>query len=76
MNLLKPVYMSAESLEQGTGLTVLGSIMHAPTDADVARSRTAKLWLMGGAALLIVAFIAVFVVSTADGGRFLEQLFG
>jgi polysaccharide chain length determinant protein (PEP-CTERM system associated) len=76
MNLLKPVYMSAESLEQGTGLTVLGSIMHAPADADVVRSRTAKLWLVCGAALLLVAFIAVYVVSTADGGRFLEQLFG
>lgn len=74
MSLLNPVFVSVRSMEGRTGLQVLGSIATAESSEFAGKKRRLTLAFAASVTLLVITFGAVAILSTADGGRVLEQL--
>jgi len=66
LNLLRPVFNRREELEQATGLPVLGSVFLAIPDSAIAARRREYVLFSGGAAMLVVAFLAVLWLSVTN----------
>jgi polysaccharide chain length determinant protein (PEP-CTERM system associated) len=71
---LKPVFTSAASLAETTGLTVLGVVSQARRPEQQAESRQRLFKFAGAAAGLLVLFVAAVAMHNV-GSRFLHGLF-
>jgi len=72
LNKLRPVFLSARSLADATGLPVLGSVSRTWMDRYKASMRPDRIAFSAAAALLLVVFAAVMVWRDA-GARLLGQ---
>jgi len=68
MGQLKTTYPTAGRLERATGMPVIGSIGEAVTAAQVAMRRRKLIYFGGGAAGLVVAWIALIGVEMVQRG--------
>jgi polysaccharide chain length determinant protein (PEP-CTERM system associated) len=68
MGQLKTTYPTAGRLERATGMTVIGSIGEAVTSAQIAMRRRKLMYFGGGAAGLVVAWVALIGVEMVQRG--------
>ncbi len=68
MGQLKTTYPTAGRLERATGMPVIGSIGEAVTSAQIAMRRRKLIYFGGGAAGLVVAWIALIGVEMVQRG--------
>ena len=68
MGQLRTTYPTAGRLERATGMTVIGSIGEAVTAAQIAMRRRKLIYFGGGAAGLVVAWVALIGVEMVQRG--------
>ena len=75
MHMLRPVFSSARSVTELTGLPVLGSVSRAWLEKQKAAMRNGFLRYSAAAGLLLVLFIVVEVIKN-PASRYLRNLLG